>query len=104
VKNLPHLSGDLQIETISLLSNGEDVFGIGPGATEMQLYNTVSFKPLLLSTIPDGFVLGGSVDFDIPNVKQGLGTRLSYSKSSGSYSLFVDPIDINFQGLGKCAV
>lgn len=101
VYGLPHLSGVLELETISLLSNGEDVFGIGPGASGMKLYNTVAFKPLLLNTIPDGFVLSGGVDFAIPNVQQGLGTRLTFSKYRGANKLVVDPIDISFEGVGK---
>ncbi|MCF8359439.1 MAG: hypothetical protein K9H26_11805 [Prolixibacteraceae bacterium] len=102
VHNLPNMSGILQLETVSLLSNGEDVFTISPGAAGMRLYNTVDFHPISLFTLPDGFVLKGSVNFHIPRVKDEIGARLTFAKSGGSnYSLAFKPIDIGFDGKGN---
>nr|HPR32216.1 hypothetical protein [Prolixibacteraceae bacterium] len=102
VENLPNMTGILQLETVSLLSNGEDVFTISPGAAGMRLYNVVDFHPISLFTLPDGFVLKGSVDFHIPRVKEDIGARLTFAKSGGSnYALTVKPIDIGFDGKGN---
>ncbi|MBN1924621.1 MAG: hypothetical protein JW798_02190 [Prolixibacteraceae bacterium] len=102
VHNLPNMTGILQLETVSLLSNGEDVFTISPGAAGMRLYNVVDFHPISLFTLPDGFVLKGNINFHIPRIKDEIGARLTFAKSGGSnYSLTFKPIDIGFDGKGN---
>jgi hypothetical protein len=51
VKNLPNMGADLELETVSLLSNGEDVLTIGTGVKSMKLYDVVDFKPSLASSL-----------------------------------------------------
>lgn len=98
VKNLPHLSGQLEIETISLLSNNEDVFTISPNAAQMNLYNnTALFKPTMLYTIGNGFEIVGITSFQIPRVCKSLSATLQYTNTG----LHVRPINISFTGLGN---
>ncbi len=98
VTNLsPNLSGLLELETVSLLSSGEDVFTIGPGAGGMMLYSMADFKPLLLYTIADGFELVGNTSLKIPRVAASLGAKLVFT----SAGMHVKPLDLSFTGKGN---
>ncbi len=102
VKNLPNMNADLQLETVSLLSNGEDVFTIGTGAAPMKLYDIVDFKPMLASSLNDGLILVGSLNFHIPRVKSNVGTLLTFAKNAAdSINPKVDPIDLSFESKGN---
>jgi TANFOR domain-containing protein len=102
VENLPNMYGTLQLETVSLLSNGEDVFTIGTGASKMKLYNVVEFKPQVASTLNNGLMLSGIVDFHIPRVKETIGTILTFTyNSTNPVNPTWDPIDVGFQGKGN---
>ncbi|MBP7506706.1 MAG: hypothetical protein KA807_02695 [Prolixibacteraceae bacterium] len=102
VKNLPNMNADLQLETVSLLSNGEDVFTIGTGAKPMKLYDIVDFKPILASSLNDGLILGGSLNFHIPRVKSNIGTLLTFTKNApDSINPKADPIDLDFESKGN---
>ncbi len=102
VKNLPNMNATLEMETVSLLSNGENVFTLGTGVSKMKLYNVVDFKPQTIFALSDGFVLAGGVDFHIPRVKQNIGARLTFVKSAPDLNNPTpDPIDINFEAKGN---
>ncbi len=102
VKNLPNMNADLQLETVSLLSNGEDVFTIGTGAAPMKLYDVVDFKPILASSLNDGLILAGSLNFHIPRVKSNVGTLLTFTKNAhDSINPKADPIDLSFESKGN---
>lgn len=93
----PNLSGELQLQTVSLLSNGEDVFTIGPGAAGMMLYQLADFKPLLLSAFTDGFEIIGNTSLKIPRVCSSLGAKLVF----GNAGMEVRPVDVSFTGKGN---
>ena len=103
VWGLPNMNNaPLELETVSLLSNGESVFTIGTGADKMRLYKTVDFKPQSVFSLSDGFVLSGAADFKIPRVRDGVGVRLVFVKGASSVdSPTFDPIDLNFDGKGN---
>ena len=103
IENLPNMGGTaLELETISLLSNGDHVFSIGTGAGSMHLYNTVRFKPQTMFTLPDGLVLSGNANFMIPRVRSNVGVKLLFSKSAPlSINPAWDPIDLAFDGRGN---
>ena len=104
VKDLPNMGGvDLDLETVSLLSNGENVFSVGTGASKMKLYNTVQFKPQTVYSLSDGFVLAGATSFHIPRVREGVGAQLKFTKnaSSNDKNPSCDPIDLGFDGKGN---
>jgi len=101
VKNLPNMNATLELETVSLLSNGENVFTIGTGAS-MKLYNVVDFKPQIVTALGDGLVLAGGVDFHIPRVKQNIGAKLTFVKNAPDVNNPTpEPIDLNFEGKGN---
>jgi len=104
VDNLPNMNnGRLDLETVSLYSNGDNVFTIGTGAKKLRLYNVVSFKPQNVFALTDGFVLSGIADFCIPRVRDGVGARLTFVKNAGSGNgnPKFDPIDLDFEGKGN---
>jgi len=102
VENLPNMHANLELETVSLLSNGEDVFTIGTGAATMKLYNIVDFKPQMVFTLNDGLILSGTLGFHIPRVSQNVGTSLTFRKSQPIASNPIpDPIDIGFEAKGN---
>ena len=103
IYGLPNMNNTpLELETVSLLSNGENVFSIGTGAKKMRLFNTVEFKPQMVFSLADGFVLSGAADFHIPRVRDGVGVRLTFVKNAplATYPKF-DPIDLGFEGKGN---
>jgi hypothetical protein len=98
IENLsPNLSGLLELETVSLLSNGEDVFTIGPGAAGMKLYDMASFKPVMVYTIANGYEVIGNIGLQIPRVNTSLGAKLVFTNSG----MKVNPINIWFTGKGN---
>jgi hypothetical protein len=103
VYGLPNMNNaPLELETVSLLSNGENVFTIGTGAKKMRLYNAVDFKPQTVFALHDGFVLSGVADFHIPRVADQTGVRLIFQKSAGSVkNPKFDPINLDFEGKGN---
>jgi len=74
----PNLSGDLQLGTISLLSNQEDVFTINPNADPMKLYGFAPCRPVSITTTKHGFDLLVSTSLKIPRIPQELGATLSF--------------------------
>jgi hypothetical protein len=103
VYGLPNLNNvALELETVSLLSNGENIFSVGTGASKMRLYNTVDFKPQTVSALPDGFVLSGVANFHIPRIRENIAMRLVFSKDKPvAETPRFDPIDLNFDGPGN---
>jgi hypothetical protein len=102
VQNLPNMNAALYLETVSLLSNGEDVFTIGTGPSKMRLYNIVDFIPQLVFTLKDGLILSGNVNFHIPRVKENVGARLTFVKNApNANNPTPDPIDIGFEAKGN---
>jgi hypothetical protein len=102
VENLPNMNANLELETVSLLSNGEDVFTIGTGAAKMKLYNIVDFKPQTVFTLNDGLLLTGNTEFHIPRVRSSIGTTLTFRKSQPvNANPIPDPIDIGFEAKGN---
>ena len=93
-----NIEGNLELETVSLLSNGEDVFTISPNALEMKLYKLATFKPMLVTTLQDGFQLFGSTKLKIPRVPDALGATLTFSKSK---PMVIEPLFIPFTGKGN---
>lgn len=103
VYGLPNMNNAvLELETVSLLSNGENVFSIGTGAKTMKLYKTVEFRPQTVFSLPDGLVLGGIASFHIPRVRDQIGVRLVFEKNSdNTVNPRFDPIDLAFDGRGN---
>jgi TANFOR domain-containing protein len=102
VENLPNMNAALELETVSLLSNGENVFTIGTGAAKMKLYNVVEFRPQTVFSMSNGLILNGAVDFHIPRVKKGVGARLIFNRNKpDNINPQAEAIDIGFEGRGN---
>jgi TANFOR domain-containing protein len=103
VNVLPNMNNvPLELETVSLLSNGENVFTIGTGAKKMRLYKTVEFRPQSAFSLSDGLVLSGIADFNIPRVRDLIGARLTFVHNAEySTNPKFDPIDLGFEGKGN---
>ena len=103
VHGLPNMNNvALELETVSLLSNGENIFSVGTGAAKMRLYSTVDFKPQTVSALSDGFVLSGVANFHIPRVRDNITMRLVFSKNKPeAQTPRFDAIDLDFDGPGN---
>jgi hypothetical protein len=91
------LEGSLELETVSLLSNNENVFSISPGAEGMKLYKMAAFTPISLYTFTNGFELTGSTNLTIPR----LGSVSVTLKFISGSNMTVKPMDFSFIGKGN---
>jgi hypothetical protein len=101
VSNLPGFGGDLVIQAVSLLSNGEQIVSFAPNCQNIKLYNVADFKPVAIYSYADNFNIDGVMDFGIPRISNELTYKLLFEKNGNGLKMKPVPQNISFEGPGN---
>ncbi|RZM27204.1 MAG: hypothetical protein EOO88_14220, partial [Pedobacter sp.] len=89
-----------KIQMISLLSNGEELFGFANNQS-VTYYNQVKFMPKVLSsTSQNSFSIAGNLDLGIPSLNTSFYEKLVYSKNGNGNKLTMPLLEFSFTGQG----
>ncbi len=91
------------IQFVSSLSNGEQLFAFDGEMEPVTLYNQIYFTPQRLFNHKDNFSIGGLIQMDIPDMPKNIGVDLRYDytgEENVSNELTISPIDFHFTGNG----
>lgn len=90
----------VNIEVLSLISNGEQLLSFGADAEPLLLYNVVKFKPSTITSYSDYFTMGGVLDVNIPRVSRDITAITKITKKGSGGKLEILPQQIEFEGKG----
>ena len=82
IENLPGFAQALDLEAVTLISNGEQYIDFAPNSATVKVYNIIDFKPIALEASQGGFRLSGSMNLGIPNLAELYGGFL-YTAGNG---------------------
>jgi TANFOR domain-containing protein len=68
IGGLPGFTQALDLEAITLISNGEQYVDFATNSSTVKVYNVMNFTPIALEASQGGFRLAGNVDLGIPNL------------------------------------
>lgn len=89
-----------KIQMISLLSNGEELFGFVNNQS-ITYYNQVKFMPTTLSsTSQNSFSIAGNLDLGVPSLNTDFYDRLVYSKNGSGNKVTMPVLEFSFTGPG----
>jgi len=100
ISDLPGFGGPMQLQAVSLISNGEQIISFAPNCQNIRLYNVVNFKPVAFYSYADAFSIDGLLDFDIPRLSNGLTYKLKFTKQGSGLGMNIVPTDLSFDGPG----
>lgn len=83
IENLPGFSGGLEIQAVTLVSNGQQYVSFAPNSREVNVHNVVRFSPNMLTDSEGGFVIEGNMDLGIPHM-QALSGGFEFKQGAGS--------------------
>ena len=92
---------NFKIQIISILSNGEELFGFSNNQV-ITYYNQIRFTPLALSsTSQNNFSISGNIDLGIPYLNNTFYETLIYTKDGLKNKLAFPMLSFNFMGKGN---
>ncbi len=92
---------EFKIQIISLLSNGEEMFGFANDQA-ITYYNQIKFMPKTLSTTSQNSLsIAGSIDLGIPGLNAKFYEALLYTKEGTKNKLTMPVLDFSFLGQGN---
>jgi hypothetical protein len=68
IRDLPGFAQALDLEAVTLISNGEQYVDFAANSSAVKVYNIMNFKPIALEASQGGFKLAGTIDLGIPNL------------------------------------
>lgn len=90
-----------KIQIISMLSNGEELFGFLNNQV-ITYYNQIRFTPLTLSsTSQSNFSIAGNIDLGIPYLNDSFYKTLIYTKDGLKNKLTFPELSFSFMGMGN---
>lgn len=90
----------INIEVLTLLSNGEQMLSFGAYNEPLLLYNVVKFTPTTMNSYSDYFTLGGIIDYNIPRISKDLSGIIKVVKKGSAASIEIMPQQLEFEGKG----
>lgn len=90
----------VNIEVLSLISNGENLLSFGASPQPLLIYDVVKFTPTTITNYSDYFTLGGKLDYGIPKVSADLTGNIKVVKSGSGAKIELMPQQIEFEGKG----
>jgi hypothetical protein len=94
-------AGDFKVQIISLLSNGEELFGFQPNAAPVTFYNQLAFQPMALYANENSIAINGNMNLGIPYLDKQFYVPLSFYKEGNKNKLVMDPFKFSFMGPGN---
>src|SRR5690606_34944547 len=83
IDNLPGFAGGLEIQAVTLVSNGQQYVSFAPNSREVNVHGVVGFKPSMLTDSDGGFVVEGNLDMGIPHMP-GLSGGFEFKPGTGN--------------------
>ncbi len=101
--NLPGMKSGatFRIESIDLLSDGEQLVGFGANAPAVTFYDVFQFTPGNLTSYDTFFQIAGTVNLGIPRLSTSYQAIMTFTKKAGAIDLALTPIPFQFQGPGN---
>ncbi|MCC8407924.1 carboxypeptidase regulatory-like domain-containing protein [Mucilaginibacter sp. UR6-1] len=100
IKDLPGFTKPLDLEAVTLVSNGEQYIDFATNSSSVKVYNAVNFKPIALEATEGGFKLAGDMDFGIPRLEPQYGGFTYTAGTGGQLKWDLDLKEIKFD-IGK---
>ncbi len=94
----------LDVQFVSSLSNGEQLFAFDGQMEPIILYNQLYFTPQRLFNYEDNFSIGGLMQMHVPDMPKNIGLNLRYDYTGEEdirNELTISPIDFHFTGNGS---
>jgi len=92
------------IQFLSQLSDGEQLFSFDPNMKPITFYNQIQFTPTNLFSLDDRLQIGGSVNLGIPHVPNDINGNFTFYKVNNdklhTNKLTIDPFNFSFSGDG----
>lgn len=90
----------VNIEVLSLISNGENLLSFGASPDPLLLYNVVKFTPSTITSYSDYFTMGGILDLGIPKISSNLTGNIKIVKIGNTPKIEIMPQQFEFEGKG----
>lgn len=92
------------IQFLSQLSDGEQLFSFDPNMKPITFYNQIQFTPNNLFSLDDRLQIGGSVDLGIPHLPNDINGNFTFYKVNNdklhTNKLTIDPFNFSLSGDG----
>jgi hypothetical protein len=88
------------LESIDLLSDGEQLLGFGANAPAVTFYDVFTLVPGNLIAYNDYFQITGTVDLGVPRLAKSYQAILTFRKNAGDIALELTPIPFSFDAPG----
>lgn len=89
------------LESIDLLSNGEQLLGFGANSPPVTFYDVFTLVPGNLIAYDDYFQISGTVDLGVPRLASSYQATLTFREKAGKTALDLSPIPFAFDAPGK---
>lgn len=83
VDGLPGFATPIELQSVSLVSNGQQYISFSPNTPVTDVHQVVHFKPMTLADSEGGFTVLGNMDFGIPGMASQYG-GFRFSKGKGA--------------------
>src|SRR6185312_10116870 len=92
------------IQFLSQLSDGEQLFSFDPNMKPITFYNQIQFTPATIFSLDDRLQIGGSVDLGIPHLPTNINGNFTFYKVNNdklhTNKLTIDPLSFSVSGDG----
>lgn len=89
----------INIEVLSIISNGENLLSFGATNEPLILYDIVKFTPSTITSYSDYYTMGGILDLGIPKISSNLTGNIIVKGSNGG-KIDILPQQFEFEGKG----